>query len=208
MIGVMQARLQMSEFPRVSIERRGAETGKDDFVDAVFGSDEGRCFAHGNRHRLFERITINAATDCREGDGFDAVFDSQREAVAITGSQQVRFAVIAAIPDRADRMNDEFRRQLVATRDFRFTGAATIERAAFFQQLRAGGAVYCAVNTAATEERGVGGVDDGIDLQRDDVGFDRQQFVDCPGHGVRTGLCRASVRSARNDRRPRTVRRR
>ena len=69
--------------------------------------------------------------------------NSQR--VAVTGSQQLRLAVRAAAPHRADRMDHEFRRQAIAFGELRFT---------------------C---LAAAQQRGVGGIDDRIDPERGDV---------------------------------------
>ena len=107
------------------------------------------------------------------------MFACQCEAVSITGRQQIRFAVIAAVPYRAYRVNHESGRQLVAARDFGLTGAASVQGAALFEQWRAGGAVYGAIDAATAEQRGVGGVDDGVDCQRDDVRFKRLQNVAC-----------------------------
>ena len=93
---------------------------------------------------------------------------AQRRAIA--GREQIRLAARAAVPHRPDRVDDVFRRQVVAARDLRRAGGAAAERSAFRQQLPSGGAVDRAIDPAAAEQRGVGGVDDGVDRERGDVG--------------------------------------
>src|SRR3989338_7320898 len=55
------------------------------------------CDSRGRLHR----IAINAGADARERDGLRAVIDGKSQRVAVAGSQQFRFIVIAAAPDRA-----------------------------------------------------------------------------------------------------------
>jgi hypothetical protein len=64
------------------------------------------------------------------------------------------------------------RRQAVAAGDLRVAGVASAQRAALSQQFRPGRPVDRAVDAAAAEQRAVGGVDDGVDLKRRDVGDD------------------------------------
>jgi hypothetical protein len=59
-------------------------------------------------------------------------------------------------------MNDMPRRQPVALGDFGVAGLAAMERAAFGEQLRSGCAMDRAVDAAAAQQRGIRGVDDGV----------------------------------------------
>jgi hypothetical protein len=61
--------------------------------------------------------------------------------------------------------------QAIAAGDLRLSGRAAAERAAFGQQIGTGGAVNGAVDTAAAEQRFIGGVDDGVDVELGDVAF-------------------------------------
>ena len=61
-------------------------------------------------------------------------------------------------------MNDIFAGQLVALRDFCAPGFAAVERFTFRQQLRSCSTMNAAVHTAATQQRLVGSVDDGVNL--------------------------------------------
>lgn len=60
-------------------------------------------------------------------------------------------------------------RQPVTLGQLCIAGLAAIEHATFEFELRPGGAVNGSVDPAATEQRGVGCVDDGIDSQLGDV---------------------------------------
>ncbi len=73
------------------------------------------------------------------------------------------------MPDRANRVNDIARRQIVTARHFRLTGRASAEPTAFVQETRTGGAMNRAIDAATAEQRRVGGIDDRINPYRRDV---------------------------------------
>jgi hypothetical protein len=54
------------------------------------------------------------------------------------------------------------RRQLVSLGDFGVAGLAAMEHAAFGEQPRPGGAVNGAIDATTAEQRGIRGVDDGV----------------------------------------------
>ena len=86
--------------------------------------------------------------------------------------QRLIFALAAAVPDRTDGMNHMPRRQPITLGDFGVAGLAAMERAAFGQQLGPGRAMDRAIDAAAAEQRGIRGVDDGVNAKRRDVGDD------------------------------------
>src|ERR1700680_2541716 len=88
---------------------------------------------------------------------------ANRQAGPVAARQDREFAVSTAAPDRADGMNDVPSRQPIAARQPSLPRRAAAERAAFREQLGAGGAMDRAVDTAAAEQRGIGGVDDRVD---------------------------------------------
>ena len=94
------------------------------------------------------------------------------ERTPITRCQRFVFALASAVPDRAHGMNHEPRRQPITPGDFGVAGVAAMEGAAFRQQLWAGRSVDRAVHTAATEQRLVRGVDDGVNAECRNVGDD------------------------------------
>ena len=91
---------------------------------------------------------------------------------AIAGGEQFILATAAAMPDRPDGMDHVPRRQPIAPGDLGVAGRAAIERAALGEQFGPGGAMDRAVNAAPAEQRRIGGVDDGVNAQRRDVGND------------------------------------
>jgi len=60
--------------------------------------------------------------------------------------------------------------QPISAGDFGVAGRATMERAAFGEQFRAGAAMDRAIDAAATKQRRICGVDDGVNAQRRDIG--------------------------------------
>ena len=69
-------------------------------------------------------------------------------------------------------MDDEFRRQPVTAREPCLSGRTTAQRAAFLQQLGARRAMNGTIHTAPAQQRGIRGVDDGVDVELGDVGLD------------------------------------
>jgi hypothetical protein len=59
--------------------------------------------------------------------------------------------------------------ETIAAGQLRLAGRTAAEHATFGQQLGAGGAMDRAVDTAATEQRRIGRVDNGVDLKPGDI---------------------------------------
>ena len=91
------------------------------------------------------------------------------DSAPVTRGQELGFAAGATTPNRADGVNDEPCRQTIALRDSGVAGLTTSETAALRQQLRTGGPMDRSIDAATAEERSVGGIYDGIDLERSDV---------------------------------------
>ena len=87
---------------------------------------------------------------------------AQLHGAAVTGRERLVLAFAAALPDRTDGMNHMLCRQPVTMGDLGVAGLAATKRAAFGEQPRPGGAMDCAIDPTAAEQRGVRGVDDGI----------------------------------------------
>jgi hypothetical protein len=97
------------------------------------------------------------------------------DGAAIARRQRMVFAQVTATPDRTDGMNHMPRRQPIGIGDLGVAGLAAMQRAAFDQQLRPGRAMDRAIDAAAAEQRGIRGVDDGVNAQACDVGNDNFQ---------------------------------
>ena len=81
---------------------------------------------------------------------------------AIARGQRLVLAFAAAVPDRPDGMNDMPRRKPVALGDFGIAGFAAMKRAAFGEQLGSGCAMDRAIDAAPAQQRGICGVDNGV----------------------------------------------
>ena len=90
---------------------------------------------------------------------------------SIDAREQVCFVVATALPDRPNRMDDVFRRQFEAGRYFRLSGGTAVESSAGVEQCGSGCAMNGAIDAAAAKQRLIGGVDDGIDIERRYIGF-------------------------------------
>ncbi len=76
------------------------------------------------------------------------------------------------MPNRTDGMDHMPRGQTETSRDLGIAGRAAAKRLASGQQLWPRCVVYSSINAAPTQKRGIGGIDDGVDLERRDVGYD------------------------------------
>jgi hypothetical protein len=79
--------------------------------------------------------------------------------------------MLTITPDRPDGMEYISARQTIALRNLGVTGFAAAQPGAFLQQTRSGGPVDGAVHPASTQQRVVGGIDNGINRQCGDIGL-------------------------------------
>ena len=129
--------------------------------------------ADRDRGREVDRESVDPGADRRCRNRGARVLRRQRKGGPVRGLQAAGLAVAPVAPARPDRMDDVARGQPAAARDHRRPGrAALVALLQLAHQLRSRGSMDRAVDTAATGERRVGGVDDRVDLQRGDVGAD------------------------------------
>ena len=124
---------------------------------------------HRDLHRLLLRITVGPRGNQGKGNGFQMMLSRQLQRAAVAGGKQLPLPGVPAPPDRAHRMDDIPGGQPIALRQLRLPRFTAAQLFAFGPQLRAGGAVNGAVHPAASEQRPVGGVDNGIHLHPGDV---------------------------------------
>lgn len=128
------------------------ETGHDDCHSIVIVlrqpfADRPQC----DSCRFLCRISIYTGGNCGKSNGMNVMLLCQFQAVVIALAEQLFTFRIAFFIDRADRVNDVQRFQIISTGDLRFTRMAASEDPAFLQQLRAGSFVNSAVNAASSE---------------------------------------------------------
>jgi hypothetical protein len=138
---------------------------------------------HGNglesdRGSIRDGIAVSSGGDRREGDVLELEFVSEGERFAIATRERLRFTMLAAMPHRADGVDDKPRGKLSSSRvnctARRKRALLGNDFAALVEDLAARGTMDCAVDSAASHQGRVGGVDDGIDLLARDVAL--QQF--------------------------------
>ncbi len=88
------------------------------------------------------------------GNAIDAspCADGELQRTPVARGQQLRLAGVAAMPHRADRVDDVARRQAIATRDLGIAGGAAAEGPAFGEQFGSGRAMDRAIDAAAAQE--------------------------------------------------------
>jgi hypothetical protein len=150
----------------VSAGTRAAEPGQSRFMQSA--AVAGKAAEYHARHiwRCSQRRGDGGNRDaCRTigGEAIDAggngwkgyrrqrVGLTQFERSAITGSEQLILAGVAAVPDRPHSMNHMPGRQPVSLGDFGIAGCAAVQRTAFGQQFGAGAAMDGAIDAAPAE---------------------------------------------------------
>lgn len=129
-----------------------------------------RC-ADCNRAGQLDGVAVNPRADRRKRDARHPALLGAPQAVGVGRVQEIRLAVVAAMPDRPHGVDDDLCRQVACDGGYGLTcrAALRVHLAALGQYRRSARAVDCAIHTATAPQAGVGRVDDGINLKRRDV---------------------------------------
>jgi len=119
---------------------------------------------------VLDGIAGNARADARKGDASGSLRLRDLQRAGVAGGEQLGLAERAA-PDRPHSVDDEARRQQVALGQLGVAGFAAAEKSTLMNKVRSGGAMNGAIHPAAAQERRIGGVDDGVDVERGDIGL-------------------------------------
>ena len=104
---------------------------------------------------------------------------SQLKARTIAGGEQLRLAVIAAVPDGADGVDDVFAGKRIRAGELCLTGLAAAEPQALREQPRPRRTVDAAVHPAAARQRRLRRIDNGIHRHFRYIVADKKQ-----GHSI------------------------
>ena len=133
------------------------------------------------------RITVDSRADRRKGQALTLPLDGQFKTAPVRPRQQGWLSLMAAVPDRADRMEDvPGGKATTAGRDgtSHWTPIG-IKAIRLLEQLRSGPPVDRAVDTAPSGQLGVGRIRNRIDRLEAEIAL--QQFdptmVQCDKHG-------------------------
>jgi hypothetical protein len=118
---------------------------------------------------------IDAGGNGRECDGAQSSGLAKRDGAPIARGEKLVLAFAAAVPDRPDGVDHMARPQPISFCDLGVAGRAAAQCQALRKQLGPGRAVNGPIDAAAAKQRIVGGVNNGVDIQRRDVGDDDVQ---------------------------------
>jgi hypothetical protein len=119
-----------------------------------------------------DRVAVDARRDRRERDGATTKLVRDLEGAPVARGKQLGLALIAAMPDRADGVDDVARGKVARGRRLRVANLAAAEPPALLQDRRPACPVNGSIHPAAAEQRGVRGVHDRIDFSLRDVALD------------------------------------
>ena len=125
----------------------------------------------GHRGRLRQRIAVHPGGDGAEVQRPDAVVGRQLQAAAVAGGQHLRLPVVPTPPDGPRGVEYVLGPQAVAPRQLGLSPLTASQGAALRQQLRPRRRVDGPVHPGAPQQRGVGGVDDGLRVGLGDVPY-------------------------------------
>ena len=160
----------------VDLKVADRETTKDDLVEGRrFRIDNLVDGGYSDCGRLVERISVNAGADGWECHASEVVLPGDLQRLSIAGREKFDFAFVAAVPYWPYGVDNTARRQIVPLGKLCVSGFAAAQGATLLQQAGTGRAVNGTIDTSASEQGGVGRIDDRIDLQRGDVGLNGLQ---------------------------------
>lgn len=176
------------EWAKMGLLRCGS--GKEPFVDLecvivetneVHEFDTGACDVgidggNGDAGGAFGREAVDARANGRKGDGANLVLGGEVETAAIAAGEQLVFVLRATMPDGPDGVKDPLGRKMKAGRGFGVAGGTAMQLAAGGEEFRTSGAVNCAIDPSTAEKRGIGCVDDCIDVEAGDVARNRDEL--------------------------------
>jgi hypothetical protein len=151
------------------------ERDQDDGFKLGSRRDGGSDFLNRDPGGVLHRKTECPAADRGNRQRSNLVLGARRENVAVAAGEEAGLVVVTPAPYGPNRVDDESRRQTKPRSDPCLAGGAANARtnfgdaAAGLQQIRPGRRVNGTIDTTATEQRLVGSIDDGVDLEGRDV---------------------------------------
>ena len=153
----------------------GAGFGKAAVDDTA---DDRRRFQHVGRgrhrdpRRASRRKVIHSGGYCGESHRLQVVRLAQLDNADIARGQRLILTRLPTMPNRPNGMDHMTRRQAITGGDLGAAGLTAPEPAAFGQKRRPGRPMDRAIDTTTTEQRRICRVDDGVNVQRRDIGDD------------------------------------
>lgn len=159
---------------------RLVEAGEDHFLRRIVVLHLRDGFADRDFYGEIDGESVNAATDGWEGERAKVILPCNFKTGNVATCEEFPLAVISTIPHWADGVNDVVGGETIAPGELCLAGFAAAEQATLVEKFWTGSAMNRSVNPSTAQQGTVGGVDDGIDGQGGDVGFENLYSV---GHG-------------------------
>jgi len=118
------------------------------------------------------RKAIDAGRNRWKGDRGEPVLLAELDRAAIAGGKQIILTKRAAIPHRPNRVDHVSGGEPIALGDLGVAGLATVEHPALRNKVRPRRTMDGAIDASPAEQRGIGGVDDGVNAHGGNVGND------------------------------------
>ena len=103
------------------------------------------------------------------------MLEGKPETGMVATREQVRLPLRAALPNRPDRVDHEAGLQAISGSNACLTRRAAADPVTFGQQFRSGRTMDSTIHATTTAKRGIGRVDDGIDVHLRDIGLSNLQ---------------------------------
>lgn len=142
------------------------------------GSDGVDC----NASSLLNWVAEDTSAYAWERNGRYRLRNSEFNRLCVAGGQEFCLAIRAATPDWPDRVNDELCLKAIGLGGLCLAGLATAKQPALVYQLGTGCSMDRTVYPTTTKQRGVGCIDDDIDIKLRDVAL---YGLKCRWHGSR-----------------------
>ena len=157
---------------------RFVEAAEGDMVEGIrMALQKLEGFANRDATGVFEGEAVDSAAYCGKGNGSKVVSSSQFQARLVARGEKLGLVAVAAVPDRAHRVDYFLGGQVIAVRYLRLSRLATTQGLAFLEQTGPGGSMNGPVHSATTEQSLVGGIDDGIDLEEGEIALHDRYFI-------------------------------
>lgn len=125
-----------AEKPFIRVPIRSGEAAENHVSDRSRRLQKLQHALHRDLGGLIRRKTIDTRRDAREGDALQARFGGEAQGVRVAGTELLHLAIFAAVPNRADGVDDVSYFEPVALSHLRLAGAAAMEHATLRQQRR------------------------------------------------------------------------
>lgn len=149
------------------------EAAKDHLVNTLqllYRSTDRR---YSDLRREFDRVAVDSGTDARESDCAYGVGRGELKRTTVARGQELWLPIPTAPPNWTNGMDDDLRGKAVAPCDLGIASLAPPEQATLVYKVRPSSPMNGSVYAAASKQRGVRSIDDGVNCESRDIRLKR-----------------------------------